>query len=192
MEKETEQNKLQKWSSNWTKFNISLYFKDFNFYISCWLFALVAIILLFHIPLRELLDFILVDPILSTCPQNIGVDFVFALIVILSIVFFLKQLSKNLLPTINSLLFGLIIIMLYVVFIKKSGQYTFYHFSWGFTNTTYSSTFLLSILTILFSYKPYLNALKKMPSQFSLLDDFPSMQKYEDIYGSMPFNQTLS
>lgn len=182
-DKKAKQTKLKKWSSNWAKFNLSLYINDFNFYISYWLFGLVAVVILFHIPLQNLLNFIIVDPILSTCPQNVGVDLVFTSIIIFAIVFLFKQLAKNLLPTINSLLFGFIIIMLYWVFIKNSSQYTFYHFSWGFTNTTYSSTFLLSILLVFFSYKPYMNPLQKTPSQFSLLDDFPSMQKYEDIYG---------
>lgn len=139
--KKGQQSKICKWTSEWSKFNISLYFKDFNFSIFCWLFVLIAITILFHIPIQNFLNFILIKPILSTCPQNIGVDLIFILIAIFTTYFFFKQLYKHLLPTINSLLFGVTVTILYIVFVKNSSLYTFHHFSNIFTNTTYSTFF---------------------------------------------------
>ncbi len=180
--KKVQRFKISKWYTDWSKLNFSLYFKEFNFYIFCWLFVFIAVIILFHKPLQQFFNFILVTPILSTCPKNLGVDFVFISIAFVSLSFFFRQLYKHLLPTTNSLLFGFSITVLYIIFIKNSNLYKFYHFSHFFTNTTYASVFLISILPLLFTYKAYMNPLTKKPTKFSLIDDSTSVHMYEDIY----------
>jgi len=180
---EGKKSKLKTWFLHWEKFNFSVYFKDFKLSILYWLLALIAVVVLFQSPIKKLLNYIIIDPVISFCPQNVGADLVFAVYLILSIVFFIRQLSKHIIPTFNSLLFGATIIILYLVFFKND-TYTFYHFTSGIAeNYSFASIFLISSLLIVFSYKSYLKPLEKEPSQYSLLDDYPSSEKYIDIYG---------
>ncbi len=181
---EVKKSKLKTWFLHWGKFNLSLYFKDFKLSTLYWLLALTAVVVLFQSPIKKLLNYIIIDPVISFCPQNVGADLVFGIYLILSIVFLIRQLSKHIVPTFNSLLFGITIIVLYLVFFKIDSTYTFYHFTSGIAeNYSFASIFLISSLVIVFSYKSYLNPLEKKPSQYSLLDDYPSSEKYIDIYG---------
>lgn len=183
---------LRKWFSDWSKFNILLYLKDFSFYKFCWLFIFSAIAVLFHIPLLKTANLFLVDTILATCSQNAGADIIFLLIAFFGIITFLRRLYNHLLPTFNSIIFGVIMIALYWIFIKSDNQYDFYHFSYLFTRFTYSTIFLLSILPLLFSYKPYMNPLIKEPSQLSLLEDSLSINTYEDILGRSEYANSIA
>lgn len=194
MKKDKEKSKplSETWVSKWGKLDFSLYLRDFNFSIFCWLFFLIAISVLFHAPIQSAYNYFIVAPILSTCPSNIGADFIFFIIAFWGIIFFFTQISKSILPTINSLLFGLTIAILYFVFVKNQDSYKFNHFSIGLTSYTYSTVFLFSILPVIFSYKSYLKPLIKQSSQFSLLDDFPSLEKYDDIYGRRGYATSIA
>lgn len=190
---EAKTSKFKKWVLHWNKFNFSLFFKDIKLSYLYWLLTLIAVVVLFQLPIKKLLNYVLIDPVVSFCPQKVSADIVFGIFFIFSIIFLVRQFLKHLVPTINSLLFGLTIIFLYSIFFKTDNSYTFYHFSLGIAKDySLSSFFLVGILLIAFSYKSYLNPLKKKPSSYSLLDDYPSSKKYIDVYGRTGFAASVA
>ena len=109
---------------------------------------------------------------------------VFIVFSIFSILFLVRQIIKHTLPTINSLLFTVTLLIIYFNFFKSDVSYNFFsltviaagHFS-------YSSIFINGCLLLVMSYKSYLLPLSKQTSQYSLLDDYPSTDNYTDVYG---------
>ena len=41
--------------------------------------TLIAVVVLFQSPIKKLLNFIIIDPVISFCPQNVGADLVFGI-----------------------------------------------------------------------------------------------------------------
>lgn len=179
--------------SSWKKINFSKYLKDFKLSFLYWLLTLIATVVLFELPIKKFLNHLLIDPLLAFCPQDLSADLVFISFFFLSILFFVRQLYKHKFPTINSLLFGITLIFLYFLFFKASNYYTFYHFSLGLIkNFTFATIFLLGGLLLVFSYKSYLKPLKKESSMYSLLDDYPSIENYKDIYGRTGYAASIA
>lgn len=155
--------------------------------------ALGATLILFEKPIKKLLDTVLINPLLVFCPQNYLVDTIFLFVSMLSAAFFIRQIQKHAVPTANSLLFGTTTALAYFLIFKSDGHYDFYHYQNIICNkATYSTTFFLSTLLLLFSYKTYLKPLQRQQSRYSLVDDSPSIDKYNDLYSRTAYAGSIA
>lgn len=177
--------KINVWLSNWSKFSLSSYKKDLSWVSFYWSLILISVFILFQEPIKKLLNSIIVEPIIAYCPRRIWTDIVFLSLGLLSLRFFGRQIKKHIVPTANSLLLAAAIVFVYFSFFKTDHTYTFYHYSTSFFffRFTYATSFIFSALALMMSYKSYLLPLTKPATKFSLIEDYPSLDKYTDFYG---------
>lgn len=182
------------WFRRWQMFNFQFYKEDFNKSLLFALLAIFAAITLFETPIKKFINHFLVTPIISFCPQQqFKSDFIFIALSAAALFYLLYQLSKNIVPTINSLLCGLAVILIYHLFFRLDPSYTFYTFSLPSLKALYyADVFIYSLTIFSFSYKSYLNQLKKPVSHYSLIEDYPSHEKYPDLYGSTNYAGTIA
>lgn len=187
-----ENSKIKKRISRFLNF-LKLYIEDFTFSSFFWLLAVVAFLLLFQDPIKRFLSFYIIEPLFSFVPEKGSSDIVFGFFFLLSLLFLALQLSKRLIPSLNSIVFGATIILLYLNIFRFDNTYTFYHFSYKFLNKlSYDLIFLVSSLIFIFTYKSYLRPLRKKASQYSLIDDYSSNERYADLYGRTGFASSIA
>lgn len=185
--------KLARWFLQWRNFSFKSYWKEFSLSLFYWSLILIAVFTLLDEPIKVLLKSVLIDPIVSFCPISYGSDFVLGIFLIISVIFFLRQLRKHTVPTINSVFFSIAVLLTYFIFFKADKTYYFYHYRAVFANKfTLSTSFVLSILLISVAYKSYLNPLSKGVTKYSLLNDDPSIEKYKDLYGRSSYAATVA
>jgi hypothetical protein len=183
------ENKTYKAVKEW----IRLYTNDFKKSLFYWFVAFFGVFYLLQIPIKKAINIFWVDPIISHCITTSGADVAFYLLLFFSLGRFVYRLYKNLIPTLNSILFGVVLLLVYNFFFLNDSAYFFYEFSLGILkNCHYASVLLLSSLLIGFTYKSYRNPLIKIPSVHSLLDDAPFIDSYSDQYGRTKYANSIA
>ena len=185
---------LKKWLRKWKEFNFSFYFADFKKTSFSWIACSLGIFIIFQNLIIKYFNKVLVDPIFSFCPKdNYLVDIVFLLFFFFSLFFLIKQLQKNIVPTFTSVIFFLSVYLIKLFYFDNDNNYIFYKYSFSLLNhISYASSFIYSILLFSLSYKSYFNPLVKKQSMYSLLDDNPSIEGYEDIYERSHFAKNIA
>ncbi len=183
------ENKICKAAKSWFK----LYTNDFKKSLLYWLGSLFGVFYLLQIPIKKGINVLWINPIASYCLNNAGADTAFYLLLLFSLVCFVYRLYKILIPTLNSVLLGIVLVLGYKIFFLDDSTYSFYEFSSGILkNCSYASVLLLSTLLIGLTYKSYRNPLIKIPSIQSLLDDAPFIGSYSDGYGRTKYANSIA
>ncbi len=185
---------LRDWLFRWRQFNLKLYAKDFNKTLLFVLLAIFSGTTLFEKPLKQFINYFLVNPIISYCEQNqIKVDLMFVALTVAALSYLLYQLSKKIVPTLNSFLFAFTFGSIYILFFRVDKSYIFYNFLLSpLRSFFYTDAFFFSLTIFSFSFKSYLNPLQKPLSQYTLIEDYPSHEKYPDLYGSTNYAATIA
>jgi len=176
------------------KFNLEIYKTEFKHSCLLWCLGLTGIFVLFSNPIRSLLNAIFVQTVVNSCPKdNYCVDIVILLFFISSLWFLIKQLCGSLRPSINSILFSISALIVYVFFFRISLYFEFYFFHIQFLNwLAYWDLSIVSLLIFLATYKSYWHPLTITPSKYSFVDDNASLDSYEDGYSRTGYAKEIA
>ncbi len=173
----SSEEKSNKWFNRWISHFSS------SFAIGCSLF--ISVFIIFSLPIKNVLNYVFINPIISTCPKNdIWVNLLFSSFLISTIIFLINRLFvKKLLPSINSTLVTTTLLIVYIFYfrLKSDLEYEFYCF-WELGKIYYSDLIILFFIAFGVSYKSYRPTLSVNNTFLTLLNDQPS-SKYEDEYG---------
>ncbi len=193
VKKEDNKSECKLWFSRWSNFNMQAYRDDMSLSVICWSFAFLAIVVVFQTPIQQFLNYFIVDPFLSLCKKTFVVDIIFLTLLSISLIFFVQQIRKHKVPTLNSLVLSTVIFSLYYFVFKNENGYVFYHFTIEYLNQfTYSFVSIFSMLILSISYRLYQLPLTKGPSRFSFIEDSPSIEKYNDVYSRSLYAESVA
>ncbi len=182
------------WLGKWLRLDIGLYFSAFKFRALIPPLALTFIFVLSEKIIKSLINGYLVCPIFQWVPdKNISADIVILLTGILTLIFLFKQIIKQLLPTLNSLIWSVTILIIYVYGFRSSNEYVFYQFNLPLPeHLFYSDILLASLLVLTSNYKSFFNKLDIPKTRYALLTDGSTIDKYTDAYGRTEYANTIA
>lgn len=162
---------------------------DWNYYFSdikrrSWVSCLIAISLfiLFHEPINDLLNKILVQPIFKACESDLPTDIVVISFFVWAIIFCIRQYSKHLKLSIGSFVVMVTVVGIYIIFFRCNAFYDFYHLSF-WHQVAYWDVVLPGLLLLTANYRSYRQPMKaQKASKLSLIEDSPLAKTDDDIY----------